>query len=397
MEELSIFWEQLLQLIDEGKVVPMVGPDLLTVPESTGHKLLYPWLAERLAKYLKVAAGDLPPGGELNEVACRYLGKGRPAQHIYAGLKTVAVEADNLPVPEPLLQLAAIRPLQLFVTTTFDSLLVRALNQKRFGGNPNTRVFAHAPNDVQDLPADLNDLGSAAVYHLMGKLSATPAYAVTQEDLIEFFHSLQSDTRRPAQLFHELSNRSLLLLGTRLSGWLTSFLMRMSKRQRLSSNEMADYVADDVVGNDASLVLFLERFSSATEIYREGGAIEFVRELHQHWTDAASGDAPSAVRSHSRCGLAGGARRGLSQLRQRRSRRRRKAQNRARRIWRRCFLRSRPASRRKRLGLETAAEHPSVLPLRTSDLATDADAGTALLPRRVEPRAGRGPDGLLLR
>ena len=64
----------------------------------------------------------------------------------------------------------------------------------------------------------------------MGKLSATPAYAVTQEDLVEFFHSLQSDTRRPAQLFHELSSRSLLLLGTRFSGWLTSFLMRMSKR-----------------------------------------------------------------------------------------------------------------------------------------------------------------------
>lgn len=54
-------------------VVPVVGQDLLTVPETTGHKLLYPFLAERLATYLKVSSDDLPEGAELNEVACRYL------------------------------------------------------------------------------------------------------------------------------------------------------------------------------------------------------------------------------------------------------------------------------------------------------------------------------------
>ena len=283
--ESSIFWDQLIQLTEEGKVVPVVGQDLLTIPESSGPKLLYPFLAARLATYLKVSGDDLPEGAELNEVACRYLGKGKPAQQLYAALKTVAAEAESLPVPEPLLQLAAIRPIQLFVSTTFDSSLTRALNQKRFGGNSKTRVFAHSPNEVQDLPGDLGSLGAPVVYHLMGRLSATPAYAVTQEDLIEFFNSLQSETHRPAQLFHELSSRSLLLLGTRLSGWLTSFLMRMSKRQRLSADDKTDYVADETVSNDKSLVLFLERFSSATEIFHDADPVAFVNELHQRWTE----------------------------------------------------------------------------------------------------------------
>lgn len=132
-------------------VVPVVGQDLLTVPETTGHKLLYPFLAERLATYLKVSSDDLPEGAELNEVACRYLSKGKAAQQVYAALKAVSAEVESLPVPEPLLQLAAIRPIQLFVSTTFDSSLARALNQKRFGGNAKTRVFAHSPNEVQDL------------------------------------------------------------------------------------------------------------------------------------------------------------------------------------------------------------------------------------------------------
>ncbi len=293
--EPSLFWDQLIQLIEEGKVVPVVGQDILTLPESTGHTLLYPFLAHRLAAYLKISTDDLPPGGELNEVAFRYLSKGKPWQQIYAALKTVAAEAETLPIPEPLLQLAAIRPIQLFVSTTFDSSLVRAINQTRFGGNAKTRIFTHSPNEMQDLPGDFAGFGDPVVYQLMGKISATPAYAVTQEDLIEFFHSLQSETHRPAQLFHELSNRNLLMLGTRLSGWLTSFLMRMSKRQRLSVDDKTDYVADETVTNDCNLVLFLERFSSATQIFREDNPIAFIKELHQRWTDTHPDSAPSTL------------------------------------------------------------------------------------------------------
>lgn len=138
---------------------------------------------------------------------------------------------------------------------------------------------------MEDLPGDFPGLGAPVVYKLMGKLSATPAYAVTQEDLVEFFHSLQSDMHGPKNLFHELSSRSLLMLGTRLSGWLTSFLMRISKNQRPSSDDKTDYVADDTVRNDKDLVLFLQRFSSATKIYSESDPVAFVNELHQRWTE----------------------------------------------------------------------------------------------------------------
>ena len=78
-------------------------------------------------------------------------------------------------------------------------------NQTRFNGNAKTIVLAHSLNDVEDLPAAPDTTGSTIVYHLLGKLSATPAYAVTQEDVVEFFHSLQSETRQPSLLFDELN------------------------------------------------------------------------------------------------------------------------------------------------------------------------------------------------
>lgn len=272
-------------MIEEGKVVPVTGPDLLIIDSPSGHKSLYAYLAEQLAVSIGVSNDNLPVGSELNEVACRFLAQGNQVEDLYPSLKAIAAKADALPIPTPLLQLAEIRPLQLFVTTTFDAFLTRALNQHRFGGNAKTGVFAYSPHEVQDIPRDLKGFGFPVVYHLLGKVSSTPAYAVTQEDLVEFIHSLQSDTHRPSLLFDELNRRSLLLLGSRFSGWLARFFMRMAKLGRLSSGGKSDYVADPEISNDGNQVLFLKSFCKTTKIYRSGGVAEFVAELHHRWIE----------------------------------------------------------------------------------------------------------------
>ena len=38
-------WEDLLSFIEERRVIPIVGPELLRVDTPTGPKLLYDWLA----------------------------------------------------------------------------------------------------------------------------------------------------------------------------------------------------------------------------------------------------------------------------------------------------------------------------------------------------------------
>jgi len=283
--ESGIFWDILLRLIEEAKVVPVVGQDLLRIPGPSGTRLLHSYLAERLAAYLGVPNETLSEGCELNEVACRFLSQGGQVEDVYPALKTVAQETEMLGVPEPLLQLAAIPPLQLFVTTTFDSFLVRALNHTRFKGNLKTQVLSYSPGQVEDVSPEFKSFGRPIVYHLFGKVSATPAYVVTQEDLVEFFHSLQSETRHPKILFDELNRKSLLILGCRFSGWLTRLLIRMSKAQRLSSGGKSDYLADTEVNGDPSLVMFLKHFCKATKIFTSGNAVEFVAELHQRWVE----------------------------------------------------------------------------------------------------------------
>jgi hypothetical protein len=286
ISESGIFWDQLLQLIEEQRVVPVVGQDLLTVPGAGGVLTpLYLHFATRLSDYFDIQNEQLPAGAELNEIACRYLAQGNVVEEIYPALKSIAADTAAAPLPAPLLQLAAILPLRLFVSTTFDSMLARALDQVRFGGTSRTQVLSYSPSEVQDLPPDGLKNGVPIVYHLFGKVSATPTYAVTQEDVVEFFHALQSDTRRPPLLFDELNRASLLIIGSSFNGWLARFFMRMARRNRLSSGGRTDYVADSGISSDPGLVLFLRHFSRGTKVYRTGNASEFVQELHARWIE----------------------------------------------------------------------------------------------------------------
>ena len=88
--------------MDEGRVIPVIGPDLLIVSAGGSQIPLYSLLAERLAEYLDLAA-PAASGETLNAVACRYLAQGNDPQDIYSALKAVTPADAELAVPEPLL------------------------------------------------------------------------------------------------------------------------------------------------------------------------------------------------------------------------------------------------------------------------------------------------------
>ena len=47
-------WDDLLNYIEERRVIPIIGPDLLRVQTDRGLRPLYEWLAEKLAARLSV-------------------------------------------------------------------------------------------------------------------------------------------------------------------------------------------------------------------------------------------------------------------------------------------------------------------------------------------------------
>src|SRR5512134_673540 len=126
-------WGDLLDYIEDRRVIPIVGPELLTVDTDGGPRLLYDWLAERLAAKLGVDTALLPAPCTLNDVVCWFLAARGRREEAYTRLRAVLRDASFAP-PRALTQLAQITDFDLFVTTTFDSLLEQALNAERFDG-----------------------------------------------------------------------------------------------------------------------------------------------------------------------------------------------------------------------------------------------------------------------
>ena len=68
MRDAEEFWDELLAQIEAGQVIPVVGPELLTVVADGREIPLYQVLAERLlAKYGLVASIAAPEGDSAAE------------------------------------------------------------------------------------------------------------------------------------------------------------------------------------------------------------------------------------------------------------------------------------------------------------------------------------------
>lgn len=282
---IDMLWEELLHFIDEGSVVPVIGQDLLTIGVAGREVLLYTYLAERLAASLGVEP-ELRGDNPLNTMVCRYVERGNPIKKVQSALTMLMPSASAITLPDPLLKLAEIDQFHLFVTTTFDSLLIDSLNRQRFGGRNETTARAYALGRFDDIPSNGGDGGRSdtIVYQLLGRLGMDPTTAaVTDEDILEFIHRLQKQDHAPKVLFGELCERHLLVIGCGFPDWLARFFIRLAQQKRIMDSDKQAWIVDGRIGASADLMSFLQHFSPMTQVF-PGDPLAFVDELHRRWT-----------------------------------------------------------------------------------------------------------------
>jgi hypothetical protein len=307
-------WAVLLDYIEEGTVVPVVGRDLLVVEtaDATGQPtraLLYSLIAKELARALKVAVDPTAFEGHnpLGVVASEFIVQGGVPNTIYRELPGVVARINQRRVPgmpEALRKLAAIDRFTVFVTTTFDPLLGECVAAVR---RAMPAVLTYAPRRSDELAGFkigatrdrtlemLNALPAPVIVHILGRLSSTPNYVVTEEDAFEFVYSLQET--RPEGFFDLLAQMKLLIVGCRFPSWLVRFFLRTSRRKRLlqSALDRTDFVVDPWAADDASLVQFLRNFKTQTEIFTRYTPTGFVDELYRRWRERAGPGAGAAA------------------------------------------------------------------------------------------------------
>jgi hypothetical protein len=285
-------WQDLLDAIDARQVIPILGEGVVTVPAELGGGTLNDWLAGRLAEELGLSPMPMPC--TLNGVASTWLMSGGKRQSLYNRLgPLLARNAAQLVPPPSLLDLAAVRDLSVFVSTTFDSLLVGALNAVRHAGDrAGTSVAVYHPAAharEKDTPRRKAEIpgASAVVAQLMGRASTKPDYAVWDEDLLEFTLGLHRDLAegQMPNLAYDLQDNHLLFLGLGFSDWLTRFFVRVAQQRRLvEASDNNRYLAMDRPPLDDNLVMFFNSLRQETQVWPCKPA-DFCAELRRRWEE----------------------------------------------------------------------------------------------------------------
>ncbi len=280
-------WKSLLRDIHAGQVIPLVGPELVTVPLSDGRPVpLYHHLAAELAQRLGIPmAPDTPP--TLNAVACAWLLSGRSSKGLYDELREL-VDALSAPPPQPLLDLASITDFGLYLCSTFDPLLGQALQRMRPGFLPQRSSGDFHPSNPRDLP---QPLPNPYLYPVLGTHNTYPDFAVWEEDYIEYVCGLLRCQDNLRVLFDHFHNRDLLLIGSPFSDWIVRLFLCVAKGKRFSEPRdqgRQDYVADEPAGISQPTIFFYEREVGSTRII-PGNPCTFAAELARQWNERYAG------------------------------------------------------------------------------------------------------------
>jgi len=256
--------DQIVDLVAQGNVVPIVGDDLLAIETPTGPRPVSQLIAERLAESLALSPMS---GATLSDVAAAYLATGPKAkmQRVRAELGAIVKEdAATWQPAEALRNLATIDAFQLLLTTGLDPLLANTLRTVR-GVEPAISAFT-ADAKEKDLPAAWRG-APITVYHLFGAASSPGTnFAVTEEDTLEGLLALKEYSPNLFELTDVLKKSHLLLLGCRYPDWLARMFLRIARGRRLGvTRDETELVAGDAPP-EMPLVRFLERFSAGTEV-----------------------------------------------------------------------------------------------------------------------------------
>lgn len=274
------FWDDLLPLIEDGQVVPIVGRDVLEMgPGLLFHRMV----AEQLAAELNIPKDRLPPNFETNDVVCAFAdfhgdSLAVKPQLILRILSKLRAQNQNA-LPEALRLLVEIPDFRLFISTTFDTLLEEAIGAVR---QRKPAVVAYPPaSSYIDFDEALLDQRGSMVFQILGRASVSSTFAVTEGQMLEQMHDFMAGEGRPKKLISKLQQSHLLILGVDFPDWLARFLLRLARNKPLwDSRNFMEFIADRRC-MQPEFAQFLERFSPLrSHLYTAGTPADFVRELH---------------------------------------------------------------------------------------------------------------------
>ena len=276
--------DELLKAIEEGKVIPVLGPSLATIEINGRICSAADHLAKLLAEELGVDSSGINPQRPLEDVAVRFTRAHGEQWRLLLTLGRILQNIHIMP-PPALHALAKIGGFSLFITTGFDRMLETVLKEIR---NVTPDSISYTPKNVLDVDGSSLEWSRPVVFHLCGMPEALSC-ALTEEDWLDFAEALQSLERQPQELVAELRGRVLLFLGGGHPSGFVRWFLRWAHPSRLGTGGVHEFLGMSVTDSDGAVLKFLQNRSPCTIVFADDGGAGFLEELHLLWHERHSG------------------------------------------------------------------------------------------------------------
>jgi hypothetical protein len=293
------FCDVLLDYIRDRKLVTVVGPDVTVVNVGSAEQTLSSLIGQRLAGLFPLTVS---PEMTLDEAVTAFLrdhGREEVELQLYRVINNIIRELDAVP-GNALRDLAAITDLRLFVSTTPDGLLARAMNEVRSRGR--TRELTASSNlPTSQQPSDEPEPAATdtVVLSLFGRAASTRQYAIHEEDRLEWLRALVRDEASlPDWLTYRLRSQPMLFVGCEMPDWVGRFLLRMSSNTRLSLGGKQFFVVGSSSAYEKSLSNFFDTYCVKAQVQPlEMEPTAFVEKLRARWEEETQtpSTSPAAV------------------------------------------------------------------------------------------------------
>ena len=257
-------WERLLDAIENKRVVPILGENLIRVATESGNSDILSYLLNNLSKQFSEGQ-DIRDFFQIENDIHQYNTKGYAGDEtdiyyeIFQQLKNATIN-----LPNQVVRLFQICHFPLVLTTSYAPRINEALG---ISGN-NIKVYQKKKeSDISSINPGLQD--STMLYHLFGKVNAVhKSFLVTDEDLLDYLHCWHNKDTRPPLLEKYLKDKFFLVLGCNYPNWLFRFFWHSIKNFSIAS--ISDLGMQGVVtldqhyADDQELIGFLSRIKTIT-------------------------------------------------------------------------------------------------------------------------------------
>lgn len=253
-------WEELVDQIMAGNVIPVIGPDFQIADEKNFHLQLIDLFANKFGITTKPQTFSQL----IYDKEKKFLTKAKKPEAIYRLIYQVLSKVKKRP-SDLLLRLLRTQKFPFVITTSFTPVVENAMRQ--VWGEENIKVLQFRNDPDRDLKVGSGDVETIkqmrmpTVFYMFGKFCEEKnRYVVTDVDMMEFCKSWLADTKTPKTLTEAIKSRYLLVLGNNYSDWLFRFIcysLRSSAEGLRSSLMVNTHVEDD-----NPLIQFLNRLET---------------------------------------------------------------------------------------------------------------------------------------